>query len=142
MDGSGEGNLDGVGVEERPDLLDDGAGVAAVLEGDGGESARSTAGSSASSAEPPRQEEFGARPVWEECRFCLGERAEAEGRLFSSPCLCRSTLVHRYCIQERINRGQGECPWCHAAYPVRVHSKPLWKWFWEKETRAVASSSS
>lgn len=145
MEGTGDGQLDR-DVEERRDLPDEGVDVVPVPNDDGSVSTRCTAGSTTSglSSEPPGPGVMagdGGRPLRRLCRLCRRERGEAEERLFSSPCLCRSTLVHRSCVQERLKRGPegAVCPWCQEEYPVRTLCKPLWKWFWEKETRAVAA---
>lgn len=121
-------------IEGRRDTPDEGAGPgegAEPQDGAGRDAARSSR-----SREPPRQAEDGGWPVSQLCRLCGEEREE--GRLFAPPCRCRSTFVHRFCLQERVNRGQEECPWCRELYPVRIHRKPTWKWFWGKETRALA----
>ncbi|KAH9365668.1 hypothetical protein HPB48_003070 [Haemaphysalis longicornis] len=73
-----------------------------------------------------------AKPL-SDAQLCLlvGEQGEIEERLRSTTCLHRSPFVHFYCLQKRIYR-------CQKVYPVRLHSKTLWKWLWEKETGAVA----
>ncbi|KAK8757320.1 hypothetical protein V5799_005054 [Amblyomma americanum] len=76
------------------------------------------------------------------CLLCCGLRGDLEEPLFRSPCRCPDAFVHRSCVEEQLFRwadGADACPACGARYPLRRRTKPLWRWFWDQESRDDAT---
>lgn len=72
------------------------------------------------------------------CRLCGEEGSEEVGELLPSPCRCADAYIHISCIEHRLLwvPEVAACPSCRVMYPVRRHTKSLWRWFVERETRA------
>ncbi|KAK8774691.1 hypothetical protein V5799_010775 [Amblyomma americanum] len=56
---------------------------------------------------------------------------------YRSPCRCPNAFEHRSCLEEVLYREAEDaaCPLCGARYPLQRRTKPLWRWFWEQESR-------
>ncbi|KAK8756620.1 hypothetical protein V5799_000681 [Amblyomma americanum] len=56
---------------------------------------------------------------------------------YRSPCRCPNAFAHRSCLEEVLYREAEDaaCPLCGARYPLQRRTKPMWRWFWEQESR-------
>ncbi|KAL3249995.1 hypothetical protein MRX96_055609 [Rhipicephalus microplus] len=126
-------------VESRnADPVEEDAGTIGSNDSSGRHSRTSNGGS----ASTPGPTETGACNL--SCRLCHEAGGGQGESLFRCPCRCADTFVHRSCLEELLHLpgpegGPATCPTCGATYPVRRHTKPLWRWFWEHDTRGDAT---
>lgn len=116
-----------------------GNAVDAECASEAAESAASTnnACSSSGSVPPDQAAEAGSGLS---CLLCLGLRGDPDEPLFRSPCRCPDgAFVHRSCVEEFQWLNGVTCRACGARYPTRRRTKPLWRWFWEQESRDDAT---
>ncbi|KAH9368080.1 hypothetical protein HPB48_002713 [Haemaphysalis longicornis] len=82
----------------------------------------------------------GTGDVRRSCCLCSDREDHAGQAPLPSPCACANLFVHRYCMQNRLDRYRAHDPRpsCKAPYPAQRSTKPIWKWFWEEESRYLA----
>ncbi|KAH7966993.1 hypothetical protein HPB49_021183 [Dermacentor silvarum] len=120
-------------------------GAGAVVIGSGDSSGRSSRTSDGGSASGPAETGTTAATANLSCRLCREEAGgDLDEPLFRCPCRCSDAFVHRSCLEELLylpgpEGGPAACSTCGACYPVRRRTKPLWRWFWEDETREDAT---
>lgn len=136
----GHGNCTATQEDSDADVVD-GAGAATI--GSNVSTGRRSSTSSGGSTSTSGPIETAAINV--SCRLCHEEAGGGlDEPLFRCPCRCADAFVHRSCLEEVLylpgpEGGPAACPTCGAHYPLRRRTKPLWRWFWEDETREDAT---
>ncbi|KAK8766777.1 hypothetical protein V5799_006442 [Amblyomma americanum] len=125
---------DGADGSVEPDRGSEGSDDAASTSALSSRSTSSAGTSASSSSQAPAR-----RGIW--CCICPDEGFEVLEQLYRSPCRCPNAFAHRSCLQEVLYREAEDaaCPLCGARYPMQRRTKPMWRWFWEQESRDDAT---
>ncbi|KAK8771471.1 hypothetical protein V5799_025291 [Amblyomma americanum] len=116
------------------DRVSEGADDAASTSAGSSRSSSSTGTSAFLSSHAPA-----CRGIW--CCICPDEGFEILEQLYRIPCRCPNAFAHRSRLEEVLYREAEDaaCPLYGARYPLQRRTKPMWRWFWEQESRDDAT---